>query len=267
MDNPAERLHSILRRVLQASRGGKQVVGEVWAQALGVSFDDKARFLRRLSIVTGLPARILEELKTRDDLDSELFGKWRPQVEGVVGALNFQQNSEWILKHLSDTSMLSLEYCADALKRSTGGVDIETLSRLSEETERMILELQETDIDERVKDYILHRLQQIRVAIDDYTYGDGASLARVAEASIGSCLANREVYATATGKERSVLAKFMSIVRDIVFLVNTAGAALELPERIAEYLPDHGDSVDESISRPEAPESCSEDDEALETGA
>ena len=246
MDNPARRLHLILSRALQNANSNHKVQ-DMWAKTLNVPADDRALLLRRLGVVVALSGKIVEELRRRDDLDPELFQKWRPQVEAVLTALNFQQSSDWVKNSLDNASMVSLEYCAHALKQSTKELKTEELAELLSEIEDVVIELQETKLDERVKEYILERLREIRAAIENYEYGDSVSLTRTTEACVGSYVTNQDVYAKAKGADRGMLVKFGGIVRKTMLLLNIVGNVMELPETIAEYLPSEEETVEESV--------------------
>ena len=239
MNNPAQRLHDLLKEVRSKVAPNKQT-GAVWEDVLDTSRKKETPlFLKRLAKVLELPAEVIGQLEAREDLNQALFQKWRPNVENALIVVGLTVDSTQLTGHLDDVTMLSLQHCAEELQRYTAEADIDTeqLESLMASTRSLMESTENADIDVSVKVFILEKLQQVDTALSEYGIAGPTPLRTAAESCIGSCYTNAEILAKVDEKEKPFMKKFFSAVKDILLLLRLGEQLSELPEKVEQYLP------------------------------
>lgn len=164
--NPARTLFNLL--TLADGAAGDVNAGGLWAELLKV--EKPGEFLRRYAAVLNLPGLIQEGINQVPGIKDSLYLKWIPEAERLFRSINL--NAKWSQsKDLITATMLSdLQFCDDALSRSSSAecVEEDPLREILTDTCSLCDEVSEAGMDDGLRRYIQRHLYKIVTAIEDY---------------------------------------------------------------------------------------------------
>lgn len=167
-DNPAARLLKILQD--GKNENSNESCRTVWAKLLKVQSNDHALMMSRLGKVMELPNQIISDIKENFPNQTNTYSHWSTQLNHAF--LNQNVNGQWesFIKHIDQHSISYLQLSADLLqsKLSTSLIEKEKLNEIREKIDNLYKEIMETDLDEKVKEFLLRAMQKILVSVDEY---------------------------------------------------------------------------------------------------
>ena len=121
----------------------------------------------------------------------------------------------------------------------------EKLLELLKEVRDLIEEVSRSQLDQYLKEYILHHLYLIDRSIEDYRFQGIAALRSGLEASVGAMVLNQPTFDEA--KKSSVGKKFMRILGTYVLIMSAVQSTAKLVQAVTKLLPDVGTAAVESL--------------------
>lgn len=207
LTNSASRLHSIIEPALALSVGTPAV--QVWASIFGVDPDstnqdphDVVDRLRLMRDEVSILRRVMRETKFSTDL-------YEPALNAVSLLISVSNlSSQWgnFRPHMLPEHMLALRWCAQAVLSEVGLTHAE-LQRLLDAIADFRASVEEDDLPESVKGFVLHQADLMIRGIHEYPIrGRQAVRDSVKEAAIDMLDASDEFNAAAPIKLREKLA-------------------------------------------------------------
>jgi hypothetical protein len=234
------------------------LIGDAWRQLLDVPGADVSTLLRRVAAVLEIPARLSSQVQTvaaREGYDPNVFLGWRDAVEKAFSTVNFASHWEHVVTHISGETLVTLQFCDQLLQRSSPEPVLtdEQVQSIRQQVELLQDEVTQSAVRERVKGIILHHLDAILNALDDYQVLGVEPLADAAKAAAGTLIVNRvEIWVQATPPEQKLLVRMMAIVRNIAIAVSLTVNVLQLPPHLEQFL-DEGTGAEEGASPEQLP--------------
>ena len=237
LDNPASRLHELLRRA--RNENGRQLARQAWAKLLKVDPpEDTPLLLRRLAKVYELPLQITEQVEKYLD-NPALYLKWRPKVEQMLSRSNLDGQWEHAVNVIDEYTLLSLEHCDYDLSKHNreSSIDDQRLQEIADMVVELMEEVKEDGIDSDLTTYILGRLKEIMEAIDDFSLTGPAGVRHVLEANLGSLCTQVNIFMSKTNeKEKSYIKNFFATLYALAAVVNITLGVPQLSAGIQQLL-------------------------------
>ena len=237
LNNPAGRLHEILRRAMNENR--EQRARQAWAKLLKVDPPENTPLLlRRLAKVYELPSQITEQVEKYSD-NPALYLKWRPKVDQMLSRSNLESQWEQVVNVIDEYTLLSLEHCDHDLSKHSRGssIDDQRLQEIADKVVELMEEVKEDGIDSDLTTYILGRLEQIMEAIDDFSLIGPAGVRHVLEANVGGLYTQVNIFMSKTNeKEKSYIKHFFVTLHALAAVINITLGVPQLSPGIQQLL-------------------------------
>lgn len=194
-DNPAWRLHSILKRMLSyesntLSNRTEFALGFGIRTALDETMDDNA-VLYQMFELQKLAHEVLEWIKARD-LDWTLFRQPMERLWGSIMGMNPKASWDTAKKRIDPGDLKSLLYCSHEfekeIKRNIELLEQNEMKDLVAEVDALYDAVKDSNMPEDVKTFILEQLAAIKHAIRVYPYQGYESLQLALCRSVGATM-------------------------------------------------------------------------------
>lgn len=184
-DNPAARLKAILDAGLKANK--EQQCFIVWSNILENSPNDIDTLLARLGKVMELPREIVFLLQKYYHHLVESSTLWRGQIESAF--INQQISSKWesFINQINSYCVPHLTFVADILHNKLGTqlAKEEEIAALIEKVSGLISEIENSDLENNLKIYLLRELSVLLQALREYKITGAEMVLKQAESMIG----------------------------------------------------------------------------------
>lgn len=231
LDNPAGRLHTILRELRDSYGGSGHTLGEHVAEILGTT--NAAELLHRSGLVLALPREVWDASRNLDVPVPYMMRKF-PLLEAALSHWSLAVPTNRFVGRLDETAMHELEGLAlhfHAFQPEpypmSGTVDdlLDRISSLRAEVQ------QEADLDESLRRFVVDKLDLILQALDVRAI---TGLRPAAEAGV-NVLVTYPPEMSATATPHPVLRKFAAIVMTACALTSAVAdgpKAIETAQRV-----------------------------------
>lgn len=169
-NNPAGRLHEILRAMLNHKKDAQQTAYEAFRTILCPTDHRADVVVPRIVRVLELPTIVKRKIEAIQDINQGQYISWIPPVEKHFSTRNFDQKFEYFVAKV-DTNILSLVAFCDQLLSSHAPeptVAQATIDRMRADLEVFAREVRDAELDEHLREYLLHYIDLIDRALIDY---------------------------------------------------------------------------------------------------
>ncbi len=169
-NNPAGRLHEILRAMLGQNKNPQQSAYDGFRQILCPTELRADVVVPRIVRVLELPSIVKLKIEAIPDILQGQYISWIPPVQQHFNTRNFDQNFDYFVAKV-DTNMLSLVAFCDQLLSSHAPeptVAQATIDRMRAYLEVFAREVRDAELDEHLREYLLHYIDLIDRALIDY---------------------------------------------------------------------------------------------------
>ena len=243
-NNPAARLHSLVRRLRSTSSNGPPA--RVWAQALDIPLNQE---------ITGLPFKqviqgILAFLELVDETEAglhelgfdEFYWEAFPPLRQVAyqSLSNLRANQANLTRPITDETLTLLRVIASewGKKKPDPKIDEETLQEIQAEAQGLFESVKRAEIDGDLRRFILSLTSAILQAIQQYRIGGPESLKRALALIIGQATLNMELVHKATAGEdtKSLWARFYRVAVKFYEIVKFASDTRKTIDAISPFV-------------------------------
>lgn len=243
-NNPAARLHSLVRRLRSTSSNGPPV--RVWAQALDIPINQEMTGLLFKQVIEGILAFLDLVDKTEaglhelgfDDFYWEAFPPLRLVAHRSLS--NLRANQPGLTHPITDETLTLLRVIASewGKKKPDLKIDEETLQKIQAEAHALFESVKRAEIDRDLKRFLLSLTYAILQAIQQYRIGGPDNLKRALALIIGQATLNVELVHKATTSERtkSLWARFYKVAVKLFEIVKFASDTRKTLEAISPFV-------------------------------
>jgi len=168
-NNPASRIYRILDSAI-AQGGGKQCT-PFWTEFFSVrganSNEVGFETVRLLSLLSAQAYEVVRKLK-ETSLSEDLYSNAFQVISRVFAVETLPNQWDYCRQLLAKDVMVSLKYCAEILPSDEESIDAEELSTLDKEIDDLWQEVEQQELPEDVKAFVLRHLAMIKKAIKEY---------------------------------------------------------------------------------------------------
>ena len=188
-ENPARRLLIILENGKDLSH--PLTCEQAWSQLLETE-DNTSLLLARLGKLMLLPADILRTMHDLYPENVDVTQYWHKKVCHMLVNLNLED--QWVnsIRKIDDNSMTQLKMTAMLLdqKLQRNSLDKESIANTRSIFQDIHDELIDSDIAQELKIFVLRKLRDIIVSIDEYKLTGLMPILDAVDSSIGHCVTN-----------------------------------------------------------------------------
>jgi hypothetical protein len=224
--NPAERLHSLLLTTRKTP--DERSAAEVLCGILGVKSIEDPLFCRQYWQLFRLVDEVEAQLMTVQGLDQNRFLSWVRPVRTLLSPAHFHRSWKEIKPYASEVVLQALDFAAYELSRVPQLEEVPTdqLQNLQTETEQLIEDLLNADLDQVVKSILIQQADNIRLAILAYRLRGPIALREALEQSIGTSVLNGRILSSHSAS--GMVERVRRIIRTVVVICQTAAQVKEL---------------------------------------
>ncbi len=243
-DNPAARLHNLVRRLQSTSSNGP--AARVWAQALDIPISQEITGLPFKQVIQGILAFLdlvdeteagLHELGF-DDFYWEAFPPLRLVAHRSFSRL--QANQANLTRPITDETLTLLRVIASewGKKKPDPKIDEETLQEIQAEAHGLFESVKRAEIDRDLRSFILSLTSAILQAIQQYRIGGPESLKRALALIIGQATLNVEMVhkVTASEQTKGLWSRFHKVAVKLFEIVKFASDTRKTIEAISPFV-------------------------------
>ena len=238
-NNPAARLHLILSTCREKEKALKnKPMVEAWRTIFGISPEvQDSIVMSKVGLVYMLPPQISAKINSISDINHRLYLGWQNELAQAFGQISFQAPFQNFTSKLSDSLLLSIEFCADLLSKTCPEkvIDKKQMEQLRNEISELYTNILNSDLDPDLAQYLLDQLQLIIDAIDNYMLTGSLALEKAIDTIIGATITKN--YRARSTKDSKFGNPFWAIVGKTAVLLELAKSAAELGEGIIKLLP------------------------------
>lgn len=172
IENPAARLLEILEQGKKKSLNGS--CHETWQMLLKTQNMPDSTLFVRLGKVMALPSEIMVQFEHLNASDRQKNSIHSCMANVNVGFKKQNLLLDWnsFISHINEPAMDSLDFVSDLFKHQpniTSGDHSQELSQIKETLQTLLNNiLEQEDLDEEIKKFLVRSLQRIIIAIDEY---------------------------------------------------------------------------------------------------
>lgn len=227
----ATRLIEVIKRGRGYTKSYRQFLGNVY----GINPNDLVAVSRCAISVQRLFNQTVTAVQNIDNINKELYLKPLSKLDRLGTTYNFDQLTNDMFKSLDDNVMNSLEMMVDVVNSniSTETIETEQATELKADTTALIKEVQESDINAKLKVRLLASLHEILFALDIYAINGAEALDEALERSIGVIVLSSSVsqQQQMTEIEKSTSKKVFGHIIKYSTLVGAANALTQIAEK------------------------------------
>ena len=234
-NNPAGRLLNIIEE------GKRQpldkAIYEIWSILLSVPPNNITLLLKRLAYVVSLIDEIEHRIKSVNDINHDIFLEWMHNARSAFKDLNLHRPWRFFIESFDEKVIYGLKICADILSRKKPEriVDENLLLDIMEEVDSLITQINDSNFDYNLKDFLLEKLLNIKYALEEYKIKGIKSLENIINSTIGSILIHRNCYEEI--QKEDIGSKLWNIINRLVTITNLAQGLDQLFHQIIPMLP------------------------------
>ena len=252
-NNPAARLHNLVRRLRSTSPNGPPA--RVWAHALDIALNQEMTGLLFIQVVQGILAflELVDETETGlhelefDDFYWEAFPPLRLVAQRSLS--NLRSNQSNLTRPITDETITLLRVIASewGKKKPDPKIDEEALKEIQAEAHGLFESVKRAEIDRDLKRFILSLTSEIEQAIQQYRIGGPESLKRALALIIGQATLNIELVDKARAGEhtKSLWSRFYKVAAKFFEIVKFASDTRKTIEAISPFVRLVGGGTDE----------------------
>ncbi len=239
INNPAARLHHILTicKARRKDMASKPMV-QVWRKVFNLADNiEDTVVMSKVGMVYLLPQQISTLIKRYDDLEPRLFLGWQSELTQAFTQISFTNAFDNFASHLSDSLLITLEFCSDALSRKCPEkvVSEAELQKLRETACLLYDEVQKSDLEPVLAQYLLEHIYLVIQSVENYIFTGAAGLQYALDTAVGSVVTKNNI---ARQSQQSVFGeRFWALVGKTAVVLELSKTALELGEGIFKMLP------------------------------
>lgn len=169
--------------------------------------------------------------------NSELLLKWLPKVNSVTKDTNFLRQWSHFIAAFTDDVVYGIEICADTLARLSPEKVIteEQLSELDGKVDQLIKEVENDDINQWSKHFILSSLYKLQKSIDEIPILGLDGIEETYGTIIGSAIINRDKKIRSEDSKSAC--GLWEILGRIAIVLSIASGPIAITDKIVDLLP------------------------------
>lgn len=188
-NNPAGRLHLILQRAQSLGDKLTESSIKVWPQVL-LCADDTPRdvLFARIARVQELPHIVSVQIHKVPDLEAiDDHVCWVADLTKSLRRNNFDEAMQNFINGATEGNMAWIRLCDRVLQKHFPEPTLtkQELAALRNAAQQLVSEINQSSLDEQLKEYMLYHLDLVGRAIDDYRVVGVESFVRTTESIIG----------------------------------------------------------------------------------
>jgi len=226
-DNPASRLLKILETGKKHKPGIK--CRDVWHNILNVDTSNSALLMSRLGKVMELPELIILEIQDKYPNQKSTHNHWSTKVNTAFMQQNLNGQWQEFIQHIDSHTTDYLSMSADLLemKSDTQILSESEISDIRKKIDDLLLEVIDSDIDIKFKDYIVSYLRKILVAIDEYNISGATPISECIESTFGHAFIDEKYRTNISNTD--IGNKVVSVLSAVASVVTIAVGLPQLP--------------------------------------
>ena len=243
LDNPAGRLHSILksaRETITATPNHNGVGG--WAETFGLSLGTKEQELEVFHRIFEV-GRLVDELEERIELieeaeDREAFLSPIARFKAIAPLAEARNaNFSSLLAPITQGDMIVLEFCSRHLHRfqPEAVADREALEELTHEVDELFNLVSSLELERDFKIFLLSQIERVRRGIQEYRIGGIERLRETLGEVLGAAMVNQDIVTS--NKESEELKRFIQIADKLIAIVEFSSKTTKLISSVSAFLP------------------------------
>ena len=201
-NNPAGRLHLILQRAQSLAKTASGSSMNVWPQVLLCAGDTPRDLLfARIARVQELPNTVNIQMHKVPDLEAiDDYVCWVADLTDSLRRNNFDESLGNFISAASEANMAWIRQCDRVLQQHFPEPELtkEELKTLRNAAQQLVSEINQSSLDEQLKEYMLYHLDLVDRAIDDYHIVGIESFVRKTESIIGAMVCRSDLTQEAT---------------------------------------------------------------------
>ena len=243
-NNPAARLHNLVRRLRSTSPNGPPV--RVWAQAFDIPINQEMTGLPFIQVVQGILAflDLIDETETGlNELEfDDFYWEALPPLRLVVhrSLSNLRANQSNLTRPITDETLTLLRVIAAewGKKKPDPKIDEEVLKEILAEAHGFFETVKRAEIEPDLKRFILALTLEIEQAIQQYRIGGPEGLKRALALIIGQANLNIDLVEKARADEgtKNLWTRFYKIAVKFFEVVKFAGDTRKTIEGISPFI-------------------------------
>jgi hypothetical protein len=234
----ASRLLNILKQAKSISHTTQSK--SAWNQILKIQNNDSLLF-KKLGHIMMLPEQIKDDINSIEDIKNKsLYLNWKKSVNTAF--LNQNLSGQWssFVQHIDAHTLDYLELTANTLndKKPEAELSTEELDKIKKDFLEIEDEIKKSSMESKLKKFILKKILDIILAIDDYSIQGISPLEDAINSTIGQIIINDNLKKES--KEDSIAEKFWQCLGRaaiIVTLASTPQPLKEISTQIQKVLP------------------------------
>ncbi len=242
-------------RLLNLIKTGKAIdrnlfIHEAWSKLLSIPKDDKSLLFKRLGKTISLTLEVRKDIEalsiSKEDI--ALYLRWWGPVHSAFHGTTLEMKWDQFLNRLKDDTILSLEFCASTLSKEKPEktIEKEKIQSILKEIDNLIDEIENTDLEQPLQNYLLEHLRNIKNALEEYKICGIAAIESRINEIIGSAFTNKiEIK-----KQRHpVCKKFRRIVTDISIIITLVTGVPQLTDNVSNFFQSNQPVVEKGIQQ------------------
>jgi len=233
-DNPAKRLLHILEEGKKENPSSN--CRDVWFKLLEVEDENFSILISRLGKVMELPEQIVSQVRSHNP-DRQNYKHFIKQVERAFSTQHLNGMWREFDDHIDEHTITYLDMADTMLDiaKNTEILEKEVLSEMREKINDLLTGiLEEENIDEHFKKYIVNYLRKITKAIEEYKISGATPIVESIEQTLGHSTLDEKykegLFKTETGK------KIITALGAVASIVTIATGLPQLPEHFQFFL-------------------------------
>ncbi|CAM2144591.1 conserved protein of unknown function [Pararobbsia alpina] len=227
VDNPAARLHQILKEALAHNPG--EVCRDVWTSVLRVEPGDHPLLTRRLAEVMGLPREIAVGMTEHYPDETAMLSHWRGQVDSAFVKLHLAAQWNSFSSLIDAHAMNYLSNTAKMLQMVVAykPADRPKLEEIRESIHALLSDVRNSDLDDALKLTVTRYLANLANSIDEYFITGVMPVLDAVNAACGRVLTDHDYRELLKG-QTTIGEKIVEILENTAVVTTVAANLHEL---------------------------------------
>lgn len=196
MDNPALKLHSLLREAYDSVQGHERY-SSAWARIFNVDENDRIALMRNISGLLNLYNETLNLVEQNERLNTENNKKYLLRIQNAIFSINFEGNMTKFIDSLNEETLTALFFIGEIIyyhyDLNESKVDNKKIDEILNEVNDLIHDIAESSLPKDVQDILVHNLIVIKDALYRYKFLGEEELRKALEQTIGSIAINKSI--------------------------------------------------------------------------
>lgn len=225
INNPASRLFDILTAATKISYDVS--CQKAWASIFQCAPTDSPKIYRLLSNTMLLPSEVAILVRTHFPRQISSISLWQDPIEKAFQKQNLQNSWQTFRQHLDVHCISTVGMISDLLhgKINETEVDLDKLHELSNNLNKLRLEIIESDIHKDVKLYIIRELAKLIQIISEYSISGAEPILQQIDTMFGHVVRNKEYRSFLKDNEKG-----QRILENLSAAANILTVAIGLPQ-------------------------------------